>query len=307
MSVSGIIVTYYPDERLRASIERLSGQLEVLVVVDNTPGPALPELSSNLPVKIIRNGDNLGIAAAFNIGIRYLIEHSSSDYFMLFDQDSLPGADMVTGLLNAYNKLEAAGKKVAAVGPALFDPRSGMTSGFIGFRGLRLNRIMPGPDDNTVESLFIISSGMLMPRKVLLELGDMKEGLFIDLVDVEWCFRARSAGYAVYGVADATMEHTIGDILMPYWFLRWRRRPLHSPVRIYYQLRNSLLLYRQNMPWRWKLSDSIVRMLMVYVFLFFSPKSQRGEYRHMIFRGIADGLAGKEGVFRSDKDHKEDG
>lgn len=299
MSVSGIIVTYYPDQRLLASINRLLGQLDLLVVVDNTPDQKVLDLPTELPIKIISNGVNMGIATAFNIGIRYLMKNTTSDYFMLFDQDSLPSRDMVATLVKAYICLEATGKKVAAVGPALFDPRNGLMSGFVNFNGLLLNQLVPKAHDGVVESLFIISSGMLLPRKMLLELGEMKEELFIDLVDVEWCFRARSAGYRVYGVTDATMEHTIGDVLISYWFFKWRRRPQHSPIRLYYQLRNPLLLYREKMPWRWKLSDSIVRILMIYVFLFFSPKAQRKEYRYMIFRGVLDGFSGKKGAFQA--------
>jgi rhamnosyltransferase len=297
MSVCGVVVTYYPDERLLESIERLKGQIDVLVVVDNTPDETSLILPDGIDIKTFKNGKNVGIAEGFNIGIRYLLEHTTCDYIVLFDQDSLPNTDMVSQLVNAYVELGRLGHKVAAVGPTLFDPRNGHTSGFVNYKRGRLRAVFPQPPQKTVDTLFIISSGMLLPRNVLDDIGIMQTGLFIDLVDTEWCLRARSAGYAIYGVADAMMEHTIGDLLMPYWFFKWRTRPLHTPIRLYYQLRNPLLVYQQKTPWRWKLIDSTLRLFLIYVFLFFCPKAQKREYRHMIFRGIMDGLAGKTGAF----------
>ena len=39
----------------------------------------------------------------------------------------------------------------------------------------------------------------------------MKESYFIDNIDLEWCFRAKSKGYELIGTDEAVLYHAIGE------------------------------------------------------------------------------------------------
>ncbi|MFP3480127.1 glycosyltransferase family 2 protein, partial [Burkholderia sp. SIMBA_057] len=81
----------------------------------------------------------------------------------------------------------------------------------------------------------------------------MNESFFIDHVDTEWCLRANAAGYALFGVCAARLDHELGDRIVRLWAIRWRAVPVHSPVRMYYMFRNTIrLLAATPMCWTWR-------------------------------------------------------
>src|SRR5690606_39260864 len=146
----------------------------------------------------------------------------------------------------------------------------------------------PGGEE-AVEADFLISSGALLPLAALERVGGMEEQLFIDHVYTEWFLRARSQGLRCYGVFSAEMEHQLGEGHRRLWPGRWRQVPAHRPIRYYYIVRNSLLLYRRGYaPRRWIASD-LLRLLVIGLF----NLTIRGERRtrlRMMAHGLRDGL-----------------
>ena len=69
----------------------------------------------------------------------------------------------------------------------------------------------------------------------------MREDLFIDWVDIEWCLRAESQGLESYIVPSAIMMHSIGDDTVR---VLGRDINLHSDLRNYYMVRNATYLLR---------------------------------------------------------------
>ena len=76
-NVCAVVVTYHPQSLLRSNLEQLSLQVAEVVVVDNGSGTATAELlriiEAEFGIRVVRNGCNLGIAAALNIGIKHAI------------------------------------------------------------------------------------------------------------------------------------------------------------------------------------------------------------------------------------------
>ena len=50
-----------------------------------------------------------------------------------------------------------------------------------------------------------------MHLDALASIGAMKESYFIDNIDLEWCFRAKSKGYELIGTDQAVLYHAIGE------------------------------------------------------------------------------------------------
>jgi rhamnosyltransferase len=142
-----------------------------------------------------------------------------------------------------------------------------------------------------VEADFLIASGSLIPVAALDRVGPMREDLFIDYVDVEWCLRARREGLRCYGVFEATMEHRLGESRVRVF---GREATARSPLRHYYLMRNALLLYRESwVPLNWKLVDA-GRLLLKFGFYSLAAPP-RLQHVRMMARGLWHGLTGRAG------------
>ncbi|TKT77650.1 glycosyltransferase family 2 protein [Aquamicrobium sp. LC103] len=295
-TVSAVIVTYEPDlAALGRLVAAISAQVGRIIVVDNGSRNDVGSWLSRqeASVDFIALGENFGIARAQNAGIGQARAHGAR-HVLLFDQDSLPAADMVAHLLRAAEAKRAEGVKVAAVGPRYEDTRQMNPPPFIKVEGLRLKRHACASPDAVVEVDYLIASGSLLPMTALDAVGGMQEELFIDYVDIEWGLRAQREGFRSFGACAARMQHSLGD--NPIQF-RNRHIPVHSPLRHYYHFRNAVWLYRQPWPrWNWKLVDGI-RLLRKFVFYsLFTPP--RIEHARMMALGIAHGLTGRMGKRR---------
>jgi rhamnosyltransferase len=238
-------VAYFPDA---AGLQRLFAatlpQVSALVLVDNGAGDDTLRqagvFTEEGKIVLLKQERNIGLAAGFNRGIAWA-RQSGHTHVLLLDQDSEPAPDMVA-LLGQALAAPLGGRRIAAAGPRFHDAREDCTAPFVRVGFPFNHKITDGGQDGLVACDFLISSGTLIPLEVLDALGAMDEGLFIDNVDMEWGFRALAKGYALAGVCRATMHHRLGH----------GRRPLplglghivvHDPVRLYYIMRNRLLLY----------------------------------------------------------------
>jgi rhamnosyltransferase len=293
--VFAVIVTFNPDlEVLDALVQRLLPQVGAAMIVDN--GSAIDVSAWHArrdyaAVQLLLVGENLGIAAAQNIGMAEA-RRRGAKYVLLSDQDSQPAADMVFQLRRTLGQLQAKGTKVAAVGPRyLVDERRNEPPPFVRVEGLRVTRRVCRDSDSVVEVDYVIASGCLIPIEAVTAVGQMKEDMFIDYVDIEWGLRARQRGYHSYGVCAAAMTHSIGDAPIT---LMGRRYLVHSPLRHYYHFRNAVWLYKQKyVPLQWKVADGF-RLATRYLFytLFARP---RLSHCRMMTIGLFDGVRSRLG------------
>jgi rhamnosyltransferase len=294
-SVCAVVVTYRPNlALLRRVLAAVVNQVGGLVVVDNgTSCEAFDAFAAQAAASgciVERKPANVGLAAGLNAGIA-CARRAGFGEVLLLDQDSVAAPGMVATLVRALEALSRDGR-VGAVGTQFVDPRNAVVAPFVRI-GFPFNRKVLGGPGQRIESDFLISSGKLLPLAVLDEVGGMDESLFIDNVDLDWCFRARRLGYRLYGVCDARMEHSIGDALRP---SRWRRRGvfIHSPARLYYLTRNRLLLYRRAHTPRIWIAQDVPRLLgkFLRMSLLVAPRWQNAR---AMARGIRDGLLGRSG------------
>lgn len=301
MKVHALIVTFNPELNvLRGEIGLLAPQVEKIWMVDNASSQSLvawvDALGLNDKLHLVQMSANLGLGAAQNAGIQ-MARAAGASHVLILDQDSEPMPDMVDRLLAASDRLQSAGVRVAAVAPVYADSAMGPALGFVrlGWFDFKKQTALPGQD--VVEADFVISSGSLVPVSVLDDIGPMDESLFIDHVDTEWCLRAQSKGYRLFGVPGARMVHTLGDRRTRIWCLRWWSVPYYSPFRYYYILRNSLLMQRRPyMPLKWRMAELIRSCRVVCFYGLFAP--QRGACLRMMWRGIVDGLRGVSGPMK---------
>lgn len=295
--ICAAIITRQPDlAQLRASIDTIGRQVGELLIIDNATCDEefARFLREDLPghATAILNPVNEGLGAAINTAFEWA-ENRGCGYVLLLDQDSAMDDCMTSRLLQASATLSRHAA-VAAVGPSYIDAHTGQAAPFVQL-GFPFNRKIYCPDDGVVECDFLISSGSLISLAVFRHVGPMDASLFIDNVDIEWCFRARRAGYRLFGVGAARMEHRIGDSVKT---IPWLGDiVVHSPSRLYYMSRNRLLLYRRDSTPRIWIAQDVPRLVfkMLRFGLFIAPRATNVRY---MFAGLVDGWRCRSGPIR---------
>jgi len=285
--IGAVLVVYKPDLALTERLlTRLYGQTEEVVIVDNSPTP-------HDFTKVIKHyhyihlADNSGIAHAHNAGLLYLLK-AGCEYAILLDQDSLIPSDMVfnlSSLLKASNKIK---QNVVAIGPRI---RCSFSD----------KKVNPKVQKEVFEYgdlvgvTQIIASGMMIDLSALDQIGLKDESLFIDGVDHEWCWRARSMGFDIAKAKNVEMVHRLGDSRSKFIGVTYK---VGAPIRLYYQFRNILLLSRRPyVPTYWK-----VRCLFFMpIRLFLNSVMQKNRLKRLGFmlQGIIDGVLGRKGPYKS--------
>lgn len=296
--ISAIIVLYRPDlSLLDPLLKSAIKQVDQIFVIDNTPAPP-SGFAARFKKKYWRKlnyqslGDNLGIAAAQNTGIRKALEKGSS-HILLLDQDSAIPADLVSKLITAERRLLKAGIQVAAVGPAFIHGKTKVVQKVIRHGYFRIHWVEVNPSSNQpVELDFVISSGSLIRASVFNSIGLMREELFIDRVDTEWGLRAKYHHFKSFVVPNVIMTHRVGETSV-----RFRNKWLyfHNDARHFYIVRNSTYLLRlKTMGWAWRCENffnEIPKNCLKY-FLFSDHKLRTFG---LLLRALLDGIRGKLG------------
>lgn len=313
LTVSAVLVTYNPNTAtLRTTIQAVFNQVSDIFVVDNASSNFSPDwfddlkdCQSGAKLHLLPQKENLGIAAAQNIGIEHAIE-LGANFVLLLDQDSEPSTFMVTELIATIMSAreDTFSPPVAAIGPATVDSRTGKLSFFvIEHLGIPRRWLFPVNIEKLspfIEVGFLIASGTLIPIEVIKDIGAMRSNYFIDHVDTEWCFRAKAAGYRLLGVPTSRMRHQLGDTVKQIWFFGFRQVMYHSPLRDYYMFRNTLLMLRDTAMSRiWKIYFLWRLLQFAGYFLVFAEDRWLRLQRMSL--GLLHGMEGKSGRFENKK------
>lgn len=291
--VCAVLVTHRPELTVLAEqMAALAPQVGHVVVVDNaSPDPGFRDFCAGHPeMQLLALSENRGLAHALNTGIERARSLAGTSCVLLMDQDSVPAPGMVRELAAALAKLATHGK-VAAVGPCFRDVRESAEAPFVRIRFPFNRKLHCDGRCTEIRCDFLISSGCLIPLAVLDDIGGMDDALFIDNVDLEWCFRAADAGYALYGVCAAGLGHRLGDARLRIPGLP-REVVVHTPRRLFYMMRNRVLLYRRAYtPRRWIAQD--VPRLLVKFLLFALLIAPRRKNARCMLAGLRAGIAGR--------------
>lgn len=274
---------YNPDQvLLRDVLEAAKKQVDLVFIADNSTNQSdLSQLYSMDGVDYQKMPGNVGIAAAQNVGIAFLLDRGYTHVFFL-DQDSVIEPCLVKHLIEDLDELTSQGILVGGVGPRAVNRKT--QKEYIG----AINKGRPF-NKHITEVTELISSGTLSELDHFKTVGLFDESLFIDVVDQEWCWRAAWCQKLRFFVSErAHMSHYFGE--GDHWFLVNVHKP--TAFRIYYQYRNYVILLRKKyVPFYWKLSNGIkFSVKFVYFPLAFSPG---WEYFKRMCKGLRDGLSYK--------------
>ena len=293
-AIISITITFNPELfTLKNQIEML-GDCKFIIIVDNgSTNPTQNEIGLLCAefenVIFFPLEKNLGIAAAQNIGAQRALENSPElDFLFFLDHDSVPSRYSASNLARSFKALHK-NNKIAAIAPKLIDPRNKTEYGFYKFDFPFLKKLHDDHKKSTVECDYLNSSGTLISIDAWNSIGEYNEDLFIDHVDTDWCFRAKSLNFKLYGAFETHVSHKIGDKNINYWLWGSRTMPYRSPRRHFYIFRNSLFLYKQKYTPYWWITLNIVKLIFTFVYFSLFSESKKEHANNMI-SGLISGI-----------------
>ncbi len=215
-SVTVAIPSCNGRRHLEACIPAVKRQLDPgvrweVAVLDNasTDGTGAWLRRARPEVRVRRADRNLGFAAACN----RLATDSEADAVAFLNDDALPREDRLAALVRRLNE---APSEVVAVGGLVLDwrgERLDFAGGIMTFDGHAFQHDLGRPlSEITIpaggtELLFATGSNMLVRRREFLALGGFDPHYFAYLEDVDFGWRAWSAGHRILLAAEAVVHH----------------------------------------------------------------------------------------------------
>jgi GT2 family glycosyltransferase len=221
-----------------ASLSQLNGWPIPVVVVDN--GSREPEgkrLAAEFgpPVEAVTLPENQLTAGGYNALIRRAAERGASHILLLNNDTRINDPEMLDRLV------AAADSTVAAVGPRVLNEdgshfSAGGTLGrWTGRADHLLRRQMPA-EDRPYDVTWVDGPCMLISVKVACLIGGLDPAFVSTWEELDWCIRAREAGYRCVVEPRTTISHLRG-------------RTIPSRQSQMYMYRNSILFARRHAGW----------------------------------------------------------
>lgn len=283
-----IIILFKPNIELsKKALKSIEKNTKDIIIVNN--GPEIPELYQPNSATIINLGKNSGLSKAQNLGITIALKQNP-DFIWLSDQDTVYPDNFLKNILREVYFLKNH-FKVASISPCHIDREKKTKQGFFK-RGLYTKKY--SHQNITTQTSHNIASGMLIDASILKAGELMLEELFIDWIDIEWCWRVEKKGYgAHFWTGKICIEHQVGDESTT---LFAKRISMHSPLRHYYMIRNAIYiaLYTNSAPIN--IAAELLLKSIVWTVLFpsIAPKEKRDHFK-MSIKGLADGFKGVTG------------
>jgi rhamnosyltransferase len=293
--VACVVVTYEIGRTVLPVLEAILPQVDRVFIVDNGSGretqDALQEIESAHPerVEMIRNGENLGIAAALNIGIRRAIAQGH-DWVLTLDHDSVAAPGMVSNLFRTY--AEVAGANPGILSPTHIDGSTGRKYRYPVFGKIFFRHVTP--TDRPLSCSFCITSGCLIPKRLFETAGLFQEEYFVYAVDTEFCRRVLRHGYSIFVSEKATLVHREGDGRKTDLGTFQIRTPDWSARSMYYIFRNVVHDLRNNPVFSWRVHQTLFLARSLLTLLLANPPDRKANWT-AVRRGISDGIKGRLG------------
>ncbi len=284
--ISIISVNYNGLEDTCAMIESLrehirSVSYEVIVVDNGSVRDEAPMIRERCPyeeVVVLRSERNLGFAGGNNLGLAV----ARGEYILLLNNDTLVEDDSLHRLCEALRENPSLG----AVSPKIrfaWDPYPIQFAGYTPLSRITLRNSLIGFEeqdrgqyDAPAHTPYAHGAAMMVPRRVIEQVGPMPEIYFLYYEELDWSEIIRRRGWLIGYEPRCTVYHKES-----------RSTGQGSPLRTFYLTRNRLLF-----AWR-NLSRSERLLSVAYQLGIAAPKQllvnllrRRGDLASATWRGI---------------------
>ncbi|MCW5892327.1 MAG: glycosyltransferase family 2 protein [bacterium] len=219
--VAVVILTWNRVDELVPCLESFAvldyPNFQVVVLDNGSEDETVATTRAQFPwVTLIENGENLGFCRGNNVGLEWALKQPDIDYVMLLNSDTLCTPTLVTELVRAMQSDPRIGvggaKNLLMENPEYTWGKYGtVTWGPMLVK--TIGRFVP---DDKLEAApldvdWVIGNACMMSRESLQKVGLFDEFFWQCNEDVDWCYRARAAGYRVVYVDRAKILHKGGS------------------------------------------------------------------------------------------------
>lgn len=228
MEVSFVLVSWNVCELVRRSLTSIlaesAGIQAEIILVDNASRDGTGQMvQAEFPsVHLIANPDNRGFTAGNNQALAL----AEGRYLFLLNPDT----ELLPGATKALVDFLESNPQVGIAAPQLLNPNGTIQSSRRRFptfatallESTRLQRWFPHnpwlsryyvldkPDDEPQEVDWVVGAAMLARREVYQQVGGLDEGYFMYSEELDWCYRAKLAGWRVVYFPGARVVHHLG-------------------------------------------------------------------------------------------------
>jgi GT2 family glycosyltransferase len=230
MTLSIIIVNYNTGKLLKDCLESVYAgangtPLDIWIVDNNSRDDSVPMIRSRFPrVNVIENPCNVGFSKANNL----VISRSRCDYILLLNPDTLVIGDAIDRMvkfmeehpnvgiagckvLNRDGTLQLACRRSIPTPRVAFFRLTGLSWLFPKNRTMAEYNLTYKSPDETQEVDAVSGAFLMVRRKVVEEIGPLDERFFMYGEELDWCLRAKRAGWTVMYHPDAQIVHYKGE------------------------------------------------------------------------------------------------
>jgi len=237
---------HYLERFLHLLIKRTQIKDVQIVIADNcsTDGSQKWIRESHPEIRLIEFDKNYGFTGGYNRALALL----EADYFLLLNSDVEVTPGWIQPLIAALDNNPRIGicmPKIKSAFERDFFEYAGASGGYIDYfgypfcRGRILSYIeKDSAQYNQEREIFWASGAAFMIRASLFKnLGGFDDSFFAHMEEIDLCWRAKLSGSQVWAFPDSVVYHVGGGTL-----------PNNSPLKLYYNYRNNLLMLYKNLP-----------------------------------------------------------
>ena len=267
---------------------------EVIIVDNGSEGNDAQVLEEKFGdyIHLIKNNRNYGFAGGANIGMRYALNNSNHDYFLLLDNDTVVDPEFLTEMVKVAEADPAIGIAGAMIyyydQPERLQFVSGKTDFWLGDiigmswidRVLRRKKIDRGQYDSIKETEQIGFWSALIKRKVVESISLLDEEYFFTWEVPDYCLRTWEAGYKIVYVPKAKVWH------------KWQTAKKLDGFIEYYNPRNRFRFMKQYAT-KWQYRCFLIYFFGIHFWLataYYLIWHRRPRVLFSFYKGVRDGL-----------------
>jgi GT2 family glycosyltransferase len=164
-------------------------------------------------IHIIANSRNDGFPGGCNIGMRYVLE-KGTDYILLLNNDTTVDKSFLTELVDAVKNdasIGVAGSKIYYYyHPKILQTVGGIINWWLGTIKVLGDVEDIGQYEKIMERDFVYGTSFLIKKEVVQKISFMDETFFFGIEELDYCTRAKRAGFKVIYVPASKVWHKVG-------------------------------------------------------------------------------------------------
>lgn len=232
--------------------------LDVILVDNGSTDGSVDKIAKLFPsLHIIKNGRNLGFAGGCNVGIMDAIRHGA-DLICLLNNDTVADSDFVREMVAVAGENPSIGvlgskiyyydrRELIWFGDPIFNPLTGRA------KDRSFHRIERNDSIEPHDVTFVSGCSMMVRREMIDRVGLLDERFFCYGEEIDWCIRAKRAGFRIILVPKSRVYHKVS----------MTTGGRNQGITMYYRIRNYLFLIKKHYPLHPRLLNALREILII--------------------------------------------